>query len=346
MSEPPTCFLDLPPDTVRLLLASLDIWTTAADDLAFVRWWNAMSLSCRWLNSICKTYEPQLCKAATITCRASLILTPKERHLVQGYHELLPYCKMGPKPEQLTKIPEKLLEQSDFLRTSNKVRLDGPGLPHPSDLRWMLWNLDSFSNLQTLQLSRPEGRLDMMLPVLNEWLGAVAASHLNLPLMLERLSLCRWPGIDFKAVTAFLNSAVRLTSLDLIECELGDDALAPIGFVVSRKLNLTDLYLDGNPITDDGLMKALGEDGWTGLGELSLSSCSELTTGLHARLLEVHSKLLPSLSHIGLFNMAITPEHAMDYVRKGINVFCPQVNQQLLASYYMYYYHQNQYYGY
>ena len=38
MSEPPTCFLDLPPDTVRLLLASLDIWTTAADDLAFVRW--------------------------------------------------------------------------------------------------------------------------------------------------------------------------------------------------------------------------------------------------------------------------------------------------------------------
>ena len=62
MSEPPTCFLDLPPDTVRLMLASLDIWTTAADDLAFVRWWNAMALSCRWLNSICKTYEPQMCE--------------------------------------------------------------------------------------------------------------------------------------------------------------------------------------------------------------------------------------------------------------------------------------------
>ena len=39
------------------MLASLDIWTTAADDLAFVRWWNAMALSCTWLNSVCKGYD-------------------------------------------------------------------------------------------------------------------------------------------------------------------------------------------------------------------------------------------------------------------------------------------------
>ena len=205
MSEPPTCFLDLPPDTVRLMLASLDIWTTAADDLAFVRWWNAMALSCRWLNSICKTYEPQMCKAAAITGRASLILTPKDPKF-HGYHELLPYCKMDRKPEQLTKIPEKLLEQSDFLRTSTKVRLDGPGLPQPSDLRWMLWNLDGFSNLRTLQLCRPEHRLDMMLPVLNEWLRKPME-----PFRLQHLSLCRWPGIDFKAVAAFLECTCSLT---------------------------------------------------------------------------------------------------------------------------------------
>jgi hypothetical protein len=265
-----------------------------------------------------------MCKAAAIIGRASLILTPKDPKF-HGYHELLPYCKMDRKPEQLTKIPEKLLEQSDFLRTSTKVRLDGPGLPQPSDLRWMLWNLDGFSNLRTLQLCRPEHRLDMMLPVLNEWLRKPME-----PFRLQHLSLCRWPGIDFKAVAAFLNSAVSLTSLDLIECELDDDALAVIAPVVSRKLNLNDLYLDGNPITDDGLMKAMGEDGWTGLGELSLSSCSELTTGLHARLLEVHPKLLPSLSHIGLFNMAITPDNALEYMRQGINVFAPQVKRTRL----------------
>jgi len=342
MSEPPTCFLDLPPDTVRLILASLDTWTTAVDDLAFVRCWNAMKYCCAWLYSICKSYEPQLCKAAMVTCRASLILTPNDRHWPIGYHELLPYCKMDPKPEQMTKIPEKLLEQSDFLRTSKMVRLDGAGLPHPSHLRWMLWNLYSFRNLQTLQLSRPEGRLDMMLPVLNQWLGAVAASsERDPPLMypLARLSLCRWPGIDFKAVAAFLECTCSLTSLDLIECELGDDALlAHIGPVVGRKLNLIDLYLDGNPITDDGLMQALGE-GWTGLGELSLSSCPELTTGLHARLLEVHRSHLPNLNHIGLFDMAVTSKDAMAYLMQGINVFAPQVSKQLLASYYKYYYY-------
>ena len=57
MSVPPTCFLDLPPDTVRLILASLDTWTAAVDDLAFARWWNAMTLSCTWLNSVCKGYD-------------------------------------------------------------------------------------------------------------------------------------------------------------------------------------------------------------------------------------------------------------------------------------------------
>jgi hypothetical protein len=119
--------------------------------------------------------------------------------LVHGYHELLPYCKIDPKPEQLTKIPEKLLEQSDFLRTSNKVRLDGPGLPHPSHLRWMLWNLDSFSNLQTLQLCRPEGRLDMMLPVLNEWLGAVAASSERDPPLMYPLARLSKPQTSTKS---------------------------------------------------------------------------------------------------------------------------------------------------
>ena len=141
MSEPPTCFLDLPHDAVRLILASLDTWTTAVDDLNFLRWWNAMKLCCASLYSVCKPYEPQLFKAAMIACRANLILTPNDRHWHYGYHEILPYCKMDPKPEQMTKIPETLLEQSDFLRTCRMVRLDGAGLPHPSDLRWMLWNL-------------------------------------------------------------------------------------------------------------------------------------------------------------------------------------------------------------
>ena len=141
MSEPPTCFLDLPHDAVRLILASLDTWTTAVDDLNFLRWWCAMKLCCGSLYSICKAYEPQLCKAAMVACRATLILTPNDGHWHYGYHALLPYCKMDPKPEQMTKIPETLLEQSDFLRTCRMVRLDGAGLPHPSDLRWMLWNL-------------------------------------------------------------------------------------------------------------------------------------------------------------------------------------------------------------
>ena len=334
MSELPTCFLDLPHDAVRLILASLDTWTTAVDDLNFLRWWNAMKLCCVSLYSICKAYEPQLCKAARIARRANLILTPNDRRWHYGYHEILPYCKMDPKPEQMTKIPEKLLEQSDFLRTCRMVRLDGAGLPNPSHLRWMLWNLYSFRNLQTLQLSRPEGRLDMMLPVLNEWLGAVAASTQRDPYPLTRLSLCRWPGIDFKAVAGLLECTCSLTSLDLIECELGDDALlAHIGPVVGRKLNPSslDLYLDGNPITDDGLMQALGE-GWPMLNDLSLSSCPELTTGLHARLLEVRLSHLPNLSHIGLFDMAVTPKDAMAYLERGVNVFAPQVGKQYVPA--------------
>ena len=119
MSELPTCLLDLPHDAVRLILASLDTWTTAVDDLNFLRWWNAMKLCCVSLYSICKAYEPQLCKAARIARRANLILTPNDRRWHYGYHEILPYCKMDPKPEQMTKIPEKLLEQSDFLRNGN-----------------------------------------------------------------------------------------------------------------------------------------------------------------------------------------------------------------------------------
>ena len=114
-----------------------------------------------------------------------------------------------------------------------------------------------------------------------------------------------------------------MVSLDLIECDLTDGALLEhIGPAIGRKplaldglatarpigdrsqaaahviqtvrqhRNLFDLYLDGNPITDDGLMQALEEaEGWLSVDCLSLTSCEKLTTGLHARLLE-HNTLL------------------------------------------------------
>ena len=187
-----------------MILASVDIWTTATADKDFLLLWRALKQCCTWLYVVCKSYDPQVCKAAMIACRANLIFTPRDPPNTH-VHELLPYCKLDHDPEQKTPVPDKLHEQSDFLRTCRMVRLDDYGLPSPSLLRWMLKNLACFRNLQTLQLSRPQGRLDALLPVVNEWLGAVAANKSGMPPKIYRLSLCRWPGIDFKAVAAILD---------------------------------------------------------------------------------------------------------------------------------------------
>jgi hypothetical protein len=256
-----------------------------------------------------------------VACRANLIFTPRDHtngYFISYFHELMPYHKLDRHPEQKTPTPDKLHEQSDFLRSCRMVRLDDSGLPHPLLLRWMLKNLACFGNLQTLQLSRPEGRLDALLPVLNEWLGEVAAKKSGMPPELLRLSLCRWPGIDFKAVAGLLSGTPSLQSLDLIECDLQDDALREhIGPAVGKMTIPFDLYLDGNPITDDGLMQALGE-GWLALDRLSLATCEKLTTGLHARLREVRRNLLPNLRHISLYMTALTPEDARAYLMQHI----------------------------
>ena len=113
-------------------------------------------------------------------------------------------------------------------------------------------------------------------------------------------------------------SSPSLQSLDLIECDLQDDALREhIGPAVGKMTIPFDLYLDGNPITDDGLMQALGE-GWLALDSLSLATCEKLTTGLHARLREVRRNLLPNLRLISLYMTALTPEDARAYLMQHI----------------------------
>jgi hypothetical protein len=71
-----------------------------------------MKLCCASLYSICKPYEPQLCKAALVACRANLIFTPRDD--TNGYfsyfHELMPYHKLDRHPEQKTPTPDKLHE--------------------------------------------------------------------------------------------------------------------------------------------------------------------------------------------------------------------------------------------
>ena len=83
--------LDLPVELVRVMLVGVDTWTTAVDDRVCLRWWNAMKLCCTWLYYACKSYEPQVFKAALVTRRASLIVTrddePTSAGSVHGSHE-------------------------------------------------------------------------------------------------------------------------------------------------------------------------------------------------------------------------------------------------------------------
>ena len=184
--------LDLPVELVRIMLAGVDTWTTAVDDRVCLRWWNAMKLSCTWLYYACKSYEPQVFKAALVTRRASLIVT-RDDEPTYNYHEMMPYCKLDYRREQQTPKPGTALEQSDFLRTCRMLRLDEEGLPPRYLLRWTLHSMVRFRDLRTLQLSRPGGRLDYLLPVLHDWLGEVATKKCKTPRRLVRLSLCRWP---------------------------------------------------------------------------------------------------------------------------------------------------------
>ena len=146
----PTCFMDLPVEMVRMMLVSVDTWTTAEDDRVCVRWWNSMKLCCTWLYVVCNSYVPQVFKAALVTKRATLILTPQDEP-TYNFHELMPYCKLDHRREQQTPKPGTALEQSDFLRSCRMLRLDEQGLPHPSLLGWLLGRgLPCFCNLQLL----------------------------------------------------------------------------------------------------------------------------------------------------------------------------------------------------
>ena len=318
--------MDLPVELVRIMLVSVDTWKTAEDDRVCLRWWNSMKLCCTWLYFVCKSYEPQVFKAALVTKRATLILTRHDEP-TYNFHELMPYCKMDHRKEQQTPKPGTVLEQSDFLRSCRMLRLDEQGLPPRYLFRWTLMNLVRFRDLRTLQLSRPQGMLDYLLPVLNDWLGEVATRKCKMPRRLVRLSLCRWPGLDFKALAKALPRMRMLETLDVIECEVTDDALVTqLGPALGKKAKLFSLYLDGNPFTDDALMQALVEGaGWTNLYLLSLSMCANLTADLHARLLENRRELLPDLKQISLFETALTVEDARAYLVRKISVFKPDM---------------------
>ena len=106
----PTCFMDLPVELVRIMLVSVNTWTKAEDDRVCLRWWNSMKLCCTWLHAVCKSYEPQVFKAAQVTRRASLILTPHDEPMY-NYHEMMPYCKMDHRREQQTLKPGTALLQ-------------------------------------------------------------------------------------------------------------------------------------------------------------------------------------------------------------------------------------------
>lgn len=329
MQPPPSCFLDLPPDTVRLIVACLDSWETAEEDRRFLAYWSSIKLCCRSLYATCRAYEPQLCKAALVAWQANLIVTPADNPVIYEYHELLPYSKLGHMPEQQTPVPCKLRAASDCLRTCKMVRLDECGLPSLALFGWLLGKgLPYCCNLHTLQLSRPQNELGALLPTLNGWLGRVASHRSWMPPQLERLSLCRWPGVDFKALAGLIKRVPKLECLDVIESELTDDALlgqlAPALCAVRR---LYTLYFDGNPITDDGLLRSLEQSGgFLTLHALSLAHCEQLTTKVHAHLLQPH--LLPALSSINLYNVALTPEDAQAYLIREISVFAPQMAPQ------------------
>ena len=318
--------MDLPVELVRIMLVSVDTWTTAEDDRVFLRWWNSMKLCCTWLYAVCKSYEPQVFKAALVTRRASLILTPHDEP-TYNYHEMMPYCKLDHRREQQTPKPDTALEQSDFLRSCRMLRLDEWGLPPHYQFRWTLTNMERFRDLRTLQLSRPNGKLDSLLPVLNDWLGEVATKKCKTPRRLVRLSLCRWPGLDFKALAKALPRMRMLETLDVIECDVTDDALVThLGPALGKKAKLYSLYLDGNPFTDDALMQALVEGGrWTNLHLLSLSVCTNLTGGLHARLIEIYRALLPNLDQIHLFEVELAEADARAYLVRKISVFKPDM---------------------
>jgi hypothetical protein len=142
-----------------------------------------------------------------------------------------------------------------------------------------------------------------------------------------RLSLCRWPGLDFKALAKALPRMRMLETLDVIECDVTDDALVThLGPALGKKAKLYSLYLDGNPFTDDALMQALVEGGgWSNVYLLSLSTCANLTAGLHARLLQHRRELLPDLDQIHLFDVELTEEDARAYLVRKISVFKPDM---------------------
>ena len=84
------CFLDLPPDTVHLIVGCLDSWETVVEDCRFLAYWSSIKRCCRSLYITCRAYEPQLCKAALVAWQANLIITPDDKPEIYEWYQPSP----------------------------------------------------------------------------------------------------------------------------------------------------------------------------------------------------------------------------------------------------------------